>query len=136
MECEDPSHKHFPLDTLAFVTPWNKGGYEVAEAYASKVNYLCPTWFFVEIHPRSEKGLINIGGRDVYDHKFLQRMRDSDPYLKGVPRLKFEIPPTVFLKETSEERRREMLVRRVLARIVMKHIDGLTLDIGELLANR
>ncbi len=39
------SYKTYPGEVLAFVTPWNKRGYAMAELMAAKIDFLVPAWF-------------------------------------------------------------------------------------------
>ena len=40
-----PNTKNYPLKTLAYITPWNKEGYNYVEKYSNKFDIISPTWF-------------------------------------------------------------------------------------------
>jgi len=40
-----PTIKNFKGATFAFVTPWNKGGYDAAKKFAAKFDYISPVWY-------------------------------------------------------------------------------------------
>lgn len=47
--CEE-NHKHFPFDTLAYITPWNNLGYSYALKYPSKFTYVSPVWHELSLY--------------------------------------------------------------------------------------
>ncbi|KAL6069933.1 Chitinase domain-containing protein 1 [Balamuthia mandrillaris] len=52
------------VPTLAYVTPWNSHGYEIAKTFSSKFTYVCPVWYQVRVD-RVEKRLFLTGTHDV-----------------------------------------------------------------------
>ena len=53
-----PNIKNYPLKTLAYITPWNKEGYDYVEKYSNKFDIISPTWF--ELKPDEIDGELNI----------------------------------------------------------------------------
>eukprot|EP01083_Nonionella_stella_P224066 797897_1 len=47
-------HKHFSGDTLAYITPWNTHGYEIAKEFRSKFDYVSPVWYEFQSTPSNE----------------------------------------------------------------------------------
>jgi hypothetical protein len=97
--CKTPSRKNFPnpLETLAYVTPWNSEGYENAKKFVTKFTYISPVW--IQIKPNADKqenknNFILTGIHDV-DQGWIKDLRDAAmkngnraPLL--VPRFAFE----------------------------------------------
>ncbi len=45
---ENMTHKAYTAGpTLAYVTPWNRRGYTLAEDFGCKLDYVSPVWFVV-----------------------------------------------------------------------------------------
>ncbi|BFZ17595.1 hypothetical protein BsWGS_20634 [Bradybaena similaris] len=44
----DREVKNFEGETLAYVTPWNNHGYDVAKLFGSKFNYVSPVWLQIK----------------------------------------------------------------------------------------
>jgi hypothetical protein len=42
---KDTSKRSYPGEVLAYVTPWNKKGYNMAKIIAPKLSWLVPVWF-------------------------------------------------------------------------------------------
>ena len=53
-----PNEKNYNLKTLAYITPWNKIGYEYIEKYSNKFDIISPTWF--ELKPDEIDGELQI----------------------------------------------------------------------------
>ena len=52
---EDSAVKHIKQDTLVFVTPWNKPGYELVLNFHHKVTMVSPVWFYHEKNKQNGK---------------------------------------------------------------------------------
>lgn len=39
------THRHFPNLVLAYVTPWNSKGYDMAKRFTSKFTHISPVWY-------------------------------------------------------------------------------------------
>jgi len=55
--CSEPDHKHFSQKTLAYITPWNLNGLELALKYSAKFDIISPCWF--DIKPEILKDKFN-----------------------------------------------------------------------------
>ncbi|KAG5607048.1 hypothetical protein H5410_028540, partial [Solanum commersonii] len=42
---ENISQRHFGNPVLAYITPWNSKGYDVAKKFSSKITHLSPVWY-------------------------------------------------------------------------------------------
>ncbi|KAF1869944.1 hypothetical protein Lal_00017522 [Lupinus albus] len=42
---QNSSHRHYTYPVLAYITPWNSRGYEMAKRFNSKFTHLSPVWY-------------------------------------------------------------------------------------------
>lgn len=56
--------KKFAGETLAFITPWNNKGYDVAKAHAGKFDYISPVWYQLRRDEETQQ-IILTGGHDA-----------------------------------------------------------------------
>ncbi|XP_013064412.1 chitinase domain-containing protein 1-like [Biomphalaria glabrata] len=47
----DREVKNFEGETLAYVTPWNNHGYDIAKLFGAKFNYVSPVWLQIKRQP-------------------------------------------------------------------------------------
>jgi hypothetical protein len=57
-KCDNNEEKQFGKVTLAYFTPWNKGGADLALKHAKKIDILSPCWF--DFKPEMLNGKFNI----------------------------------------------------------------------------
>lgn len=60
------------LEILAYVTPWNSFGYQVAELISGKLSWLVPVWFQIR---RSKNGGVIISGKHDIDSDWINRVK-------------------------------------------------------------
>ncbi|GFO38355.1 chitinase domain-containing protein 1 [Plakobranchus ocellatus] len=60
----DAEVANFQGETLAYVTPWNNHGYDVAKLFGSKFKYVSPVWLQVK---RNQRGIYSIHGTHDID---------------------------------------------------------------------
>jgi len=82
----DENIKNFPNPTLAYLTPWNSEGKNIAKLYAKKIDLLCPVWYNMDF---SENSYI-ITGENNYDSKFIDEIKQKNPTMKLIPRINLE----------------------------------------------
>ena len=74
--------------TLAFVTPWNSKGYERAERFAGKMDWIAPCWLQLR---RSPEGELFVGGLHDVDSDWMVRVKEkSGGKAKFAPRVVLE----------------------------------------------
>ena len=73
-------------DTLAYVTPWNERGYDMALHYAHRFTHLSPIWY--NIRPAASSWTLD--GRHNVDAAWITAVRDRNSRLKLVPRFNFD----------------------------------------------
>lgn len=66
--------KLFPKETLVYITPWNRNGYQLAIAAATKITWLVPVWLQIR---RSNDGKLFIDGKHDIDNKWLLEIREK-----------------------------------------------------------
>ncbi|KAH9585452.1 Chitinase domain-containing protein 1, variant 4 [Schistosoma haematobium] len=79
------SQKNLNATVLAYVTPWNKLGYEVAKIFGAKFNLIAPVWFEVQ----GEKKAYTVTGIPEINTEWLSEIRTVNPDVKIVPRFSF-----------------------------------------------
>ena len=84
--------KHFAGDTLAYVTPWNRRGYDIAKVFSRKFTYISPVWLQMKANPKGKESrarpVIITGEQDV-DAVWIEDVRGESGSLapKIVPRM-------------------------------------------------
>ncbi|CAO3606858.1 unnamed protein product [Cunninghamella echinulata] len=75
-------------DTLAYVTPWNNKGKDIAKKFKGKFNYISPVWFNVH-----HDGQIKISGENDVDIPWINDVKmeiNGQVFGKIVPRFQFQ----------------------------------------------
>ncbi|KAM7274952.1 hypothetical protein ACFE04_016818 [Oxalis oulophora] len=88
------SHRHFKNPVLAYITPWNSMGYEMAKKFNSKFTHLSPVWYDL----KSQGNGLVLEGRHNADVGWIKELR-----LRGhaqlLPRVVLEAFPKEILKK-------------------------------------
>lgn len=73
----DAATHRFGGRTLGFVTPWNPRGYEFAERYAGKLDYVVPVWHELLIVPSSDPktASFRLAGSENVDLDWIRNLR-------------------------------------------------------------
>lgn len=77
-----PHRKVFAGETLAYVTPWNSGGYNVAKQHAGKFDFLSPVWLQVREDEGSPEGIKITGLHDI-DRGWIADVRANCSTVEG-----------------------------------------------------
>lgn len=129
--------------TLAYVTPWNRGGYEHSVTFAHKLSYISPVWLQAREHT-TDSDTIEITGLHDIDSAWLSRVRaavpgctdvgvslsadgsmvDVDSCPKIMPRVAWE-----YRKPVSEALI-EMAAAAILRTVLDHSFDGIVLECG------
>lgn len=72
--------------TLAYVTPWNNYGYDIAKKFPTKFSFISPVWLGISYDGTDFQ---ITGSRDI-DVKWMMELKSGNTKLKIVPRLLFE----------------------------------------------
>ncbi|PKA64229.1 hypothetical protein AXF42_Ash009449 [Apostasia shenzhenica] len=65
------SLRHFSNPVLAYITPWNSKGYEVAKEFTTKFTHISPVWYEL----RSEGKKLVLNGRHNVDMGWISQLR-------------------------------------------------------------
>ncbi|KAI3381666.1 hypothetical protein SNEBB_004563 [Seison nebaliae] len=81
-------NKEYGHQSFAYITPWNRKGYDLVERYPQKFSIISPTWFQLKRHG---KGKYSVDGEHDIDKSWLNKIRKLkgkfDKKLKITPRL-------------------------------------------------
>lgn len=66
--------KTFQKETLVYVTPWNRNGYNLVAAVAPKITWLVPVWLQIR---RSKDGKLFVDGKHDIDSQWLLEVREN-----------------------------------------------------------
>ena len=83
--CVDPGQRHVKDDSLLFVTPWNKVGYELVQTHSHKVSMVSPVWFYIE--KNKVTGVFEFQGRQDIDRDLISGLRNKNSKIKILPRV-------------------------------------------------
>jgi len=92
--------KQRPQEVLAYVTPWNRHGFVVAEEYAHKLTYLAPVWYQIR---QSQQEQLELTGKHEFNGTWLDNVRrNSGGRMRVVPRVIWEVPAFVSPDQLAE----------------------------------
>lgn len=77
--------RHFTGDVLAYVTPWNSHGYDIAKTFNNKFTMVSPVWLQIKRRPGGSYYIQ--GGQDI-DSGWMQEITEGKS--KMVPRILFD----------------------------------------------
>ncbi|KAI8393935.1 glycoside hydrolase superfamily [Radiomyces spectabilis] len=122
--------KLFPGPTLAYVTPWNNCGYNIAKIFKGKFDYLSPVWFYIE--PKTPTGYVIEGEHDV-DSSWIQEVRGGDDSMnisaKVVPRFQCRSWSTPdWYQLASNTQNAKQLANQILKVVIKYDLDGIVLE--------
>eukprot|EP00276_Gloeochaete_wittrockiana_P024699 CAMPEP_0184362276 /NCGR_PEP_ID=MMETSP1089-20130417/134033_1 /TAXON_ID=38269 ORGANISM="Gloeochaete wittrockiana, Strain SAG46.84" /NCGR_SAMPLE_ID=MMETSP1089 /ASSEMBLY_ACC=CAM_ASM_000445 /LENGTH=351 /DNA_ID=CAMNT_0026702289 /DNA_START=7 /DNA_END=1058 /DNA_ORIENTATION=+ len=123
--------KHFPLDTLAYITSWNHIGYEWAMTFRSKFTYLSPVWYNLKFN-------LELEGTDLADNfqswtediRIKPSKRTRIP--KIVPRVLLEFTEEYFVDFFTDANAQSFAIDRITSEISQRGYDGIVLDMGSI----
>ncbi|KAM3728364.1 Chitinase domain-containing protein [Dirofilaria immitis] len=78
--------KKFSQPILAYVTPWNNGGYDIAKWAARKFTHISPVWFQFKPEVKQQKTCTILGTHNM-DTQWLADVYANNSEIKFVPRL-------------------------------------------------
>lgn len=121
------SSKHFNGSNLAYVTPWNPKGYEIAELFAMKFTHISPVWLQLRIDHENEQ--VRLEGTHDIDYQWMKRVRANNRNVKIVPRVIFEQWSPLEIQHLLENNKMPSSVGRLLVDSSKKYdFDGYVLE--------
>ncbi len=113
-------------DSLVFVTPWNRIGYDLVATNSHKVTMVSPVWFYVEKNKKT--GVFEFQGRQDINTSLIQNLRIRDSKIKIIPRFYVSGMEEEFRWFIKQEN--HMPIFKELAAIASETgIDGYVIDI-------
>ena len=123
------------MKTLAYITPWNKEGYNYVEKYSNKFDIISPTWF--ELKPDEIDGELQIilDGSNNIDSAYMKRLRNKNNKILILPRLHpgfndINVMETWFTKEADQ------FIKVLERRIKYNKFDGYVFDCMQIWFNK
>ncbi|KAF5192192.1 histone H3 [Thalictrum thalictroides] len=117
---ENTSHRHYKYPILAYITPWNSRGYEMAKRFNSKFTHISPVWYDL----KSEGNRIVLEGRHNADLGWILELRKSGNALV-MPRIVLEAFPNEFLRK---KKKRDKAVDLIVTECKEMNYDGIVLE--------
>eukprot|EP00055_Hartaetosiga_balthica_P004536 m.12005 g.12005 ORF g.12005 m.12005 type:complete len:443 (+) comp3934_c0_seq1:262-1590(+) len=139
----DESQRHksniLPRATLAYVTPWNSHGYDVAKQFNGKFTHISPVWFQMTLVSSSD--VVAFGGEHDVDENWVKDVKEPSPdtglQAKVVPRVLFEdADGNLFHAFINDRKTLAPVMGQALIDLCTKHgFDGITFEFWTRLAH-
>lgn len=114
------SHRHFTNPVLAYVTPWNSRGYDMAKRFNSKFTHISPVWYDL----KSQETELVLEGRHNADRGWISELKKAGN-AKILPRVVLEAFP-VNLLENKKQRKKAIDI--LVAECKEMEYDGIVLE--------
>ncbi|XP_064406555.1 chitinase domain-containing protein 1-like isoform X2 [Halichondria panicea] len=119
--------RHFPGLSLAYVTPWNSHGYDIAKWLGGKFTHISPVWLQLK---HTGNGQFMIGGTHDIDPGWLSDVRAGASSVRIVPRLLFEGWSGQDYRELFADDARMLKIAQELIKTLKGHgLDGAVLEL-------
>nr|TKW15425.1 hypothetical protein SEVIR_5G236600v2 [Setaria viridis] len=92
---ENRSQRHFPNPVLAYVTPWNSKGYDMAKLFSAKLTHISPVWYDLK------RNMLVLEGEHNFDATWVSELQSNGSLV--VPRVVLEAFPAVVLLEKKQK---------------------------------
>ncbi|KAF2324866.1 hypothetical protein GH714_020858 [Hevea brasiliensis] len=100
------SHRQYTYPVLAYITPWNSKGYEMAKRFTNKFTHLSPVWYDL----RSQGTDLILQGRHNADKGWISELRMKGDALV-LPRVVLEaFPKEMLIKKKLRDKAIELIV--------------------------
>ncbi|ESR58112.1 hypothetical protein CICLE_v10020231mg [Citrus x clementina] len=116
---ENASHRYYTYPVLAYITPWNSKGYELAKMFNSKFTHLSPVWYDL----KSQGTSLILEGRHNADAGWLLELRKGDALV--LPRVVLEAFPKELLRK---KKLRDKAIDLILTECKEMEYDGIVLE--------
>ncbi|GMI69582.1 hypothetical protein like AT4G01040 [Hibiscus trionum] len=114
------SLRNYDYPVLAYITPWNSKGYEMAKRFNSKFTHLSPVWYDL----KSQGSSLILEGRHNADKGWMSDLRMRGDALI-LPRIVLEAYPTELFKK---KKMREKAINLILNECKEMGYDGIVLE--------
>ena len=127
--------RHTVQPVLAYVTPWNRAGYDAAVNQSHKFTLLSPVWFQLKLSSHSSAqhagrqalSVLVTGEHDV-DAEWMAAVRAANPAVRIVPRFMVEMSAVHLLKLMRTPKMHRQLHKRILGIVDKYGLDGIVLE--------
>ncbi|PIN13887.1 putative member of glycosyl hydrolase family 18 [Handroanthus impetiginosus] len=117
---ENSSQRNFKNPVLAYITPWNSQGYDMAKKFSNKFTHLSPVWYEL----KSERTKLVLEGRHNADRGWITEIsRTGNSQI--LPRVVLEANPVDLLKKKKQ---RNKAVNLIIAECKEMEYDGIVLE--------
>ncbi|KAG5405235.1 hypothetical protein IGI04_011354 [Brassica rapa subsp. trilocularis] len=117
---ENSSDRHYDYPVLAYITPWNSKGYDMAKIYNSKFTHLSPVWYDL----KSQGNGLVLEGRHNADKGWIQELRSKGNAMI-LPRVVLEAVPEEMLKK---KKLRAKAINLIVTECKEMEFDGIVLE--------
>ncbi|KAK4788874.1 hypothetical protein SAY86_020193 [Trapa natans] len=117
---ENATQRSFVNPVLAYVTPWNSRGYELAKRFSSRLTHISPVWYEVKSH----EGTLVLEGRHNADMRWISDLRIKSN-IQILPRVILEANPKDFLRKKKQ---RSKAIQLIVAECRDMGYDGVVLE--------
>ncbi|EPS63314.1 hypothetical protein M569_11472, partial [Genlisea aurea] len=112
--------RNFKNPMLAYITPWNSQGYEMANRFVNKFTHLSPVWYEI----KSKGAGFILEGRDNSDKAWMRETRRISN-IKILPRILLEAFPMQLLRK---KRHRDEVIDLIVSECLVMQYDGIVLE--------
>ncbi|CAD6185254.1 unnamed protein product [Caenorhabditis auriculariae] len=108
LSVQEAEERNFNGPVLAYVTPWNNRGYDLAKKTTKKLTHIAPVWFQAKPEYRDSKLHCKIEGSHDIDRSWIEALVSNNPSISIVPRILFEgwgQSAVEFLRDSSAQTR-------------------------------
>ncbi|XP_046858369.1 chitinase domain-containing protein 1-like isoform X2 [Xenia sp. Carnegie-2017] len=125
--CKTTLDESASVNSLAYVTPWHRKGYEIAKTFAKRFAYISPVWLQLK---RRRTGNFVIEGTHDIDGQWIKEVQTLGNNTKIVPRLLFDKwSSSDFHSLFSNDNAMTDLVATVVNFIKAHGFDGIVLEL-------
>ncbi|KAK9103835.1 hypothetical protein Sjap_021089 [Stephania japonica] len=117
---ENASRRHYAYPILAYITPWNSRGNELAKRFNSKLTHLSPVWYDL----KSDRNGLVLEGRHNADSQWVSDLRKKGNALI-VPRFVLEAIPKELL---GKKKNRNRAIDLIVTECKEMEYDGIVLE--------
>ncbi|KAL6557140.1 hypothetical protein OROMI_017490 [Orobanche minor] len=114
------SHRNFKNHVLAYITPWNSQGYDMAKKFSNKFTHLSPVWYEL----KSQGTQLVLEGRHNADKGWITEIRRTKNS-QILPRVVLEANPVDLL---NKKKQRDEAVKLIIAECKEMEYDGIVLE--------
>ncbi|KAK7338042.1 hypothetical protein VNO77_18639 [Canavalia gladiata] len=116
---ENTSQRHYSYPVLAYITPWNSKGYELAKRFNSKLTHLSPIWYDL----KSQQTSLVLEGRHNADKEWISELKKTEALI--LPRVVLEASPAVLLRK---EKQTNKAINLIVTECKEMGYDGIVLE--------